>query len=39
MEFSIKTFLVYANLMIFSMAAWYVLVQLILTLIWQTYWH
>ena len=39
MNHDIKRYAVYFNLAVFSLAVWYVVAELVLTLIWAKLWH
>ena len=36
---SIKRIFVYANMLLISLMCWYIVAELILTMIWQKLWH
>ena len=36
---SLKRIFVYANMVLFSLMCWYIVAELILTIIWQKLWH
>lgn len=38
-KITIKRFLVYLNLGLFCMLSWYIVAELILTVIWRQLWH
>ena len=39
MNHDIKRYAVYFNLALFSAATWYIIAELVLTLIWNKLWH